>query len=313
MLNIGIIGLGVIGVAHYNAYQKIEGVRVVAVADGRPDVSERLGDPNVRVYACLEDLLAHETVDVIDLCTPTYMHADMAVTAFSHGSHVICEKPMALTAADTARMISAADAAGKQLMIGQVVRFTRPYEYVKSIIDSGELGRPVQAEFKRLGKIPDYSYGSWMRERQKSGGTLYDYSIHDLDFAQYAFGMPRAVACVNHPLRDEQDYVVSQLIYDDLLVTVTGGFYSCDLPTVNDYLVVFERGYVQYRGYRLVKNGQPIDLSQFGEPNRDGLQKELAYFAQCAQSNTPPAVVTADSAQDTIRLIEQLLASAVEI
>ena len=313
MLTIAIIGLGVIGIAHYRAYQKIDGVRVVAVADGRPDVSERLGDADVRVYASLEELLAHEAVDVVDLCTPTFTHADMAVTAFAHGAHVICEKPMALTTADTQRMIDAADAAGELLMIGQVVRFTRPYEYLKHIIDSGELGRPVQAEFKRLGRIPDYSYGSWMRDRRKSGGALYDYSIHDLDFAQYAFGMPSAVACINHPLRDDQDYVVSQLIYDDLLVTVTGSFYRCELPTVNDYLAVFERGYVQYRGYKLVKNGQEIDLSQFGEPNRDGLQKELAYFVNCAATNTPPAVVTADSAQDTIRLIERLLADATEI
>lgn len=313
MITIGIIGMGVIGVAHYNAYKTIDDVRVVAVADGRPDVSERLGNGDVRVYPSLDELLAGETVDIIDLCTPTFTHADLAVRAFAHGTHVICEKPMALTTADTRRMIDAAAAAGKQLMIGQVVRFTRPYEYLKSIIDSGELGRPVQAEFKRLGQIPDYSYGSWMRERSKSGGTLYDYSIHDLDYVQYAFGMPQAVACINHPLRDDQDYVVSQLIYDDLLVTVTGGFYACALPTVNDYLVVFERGYVQYRGYKLVKNGQPIDLSAFGDPNREGLSKELAYFVRCAATDTPPAIVTADSAQDTIRLIEQLLASATEI
>ncbi len=313
MINIGIIGLGAIGVAHYKAYQKIDGVRVVAVADGRPDAAERLGDSAARVYPTLDALLDNEQVDIIDICTPTFVHADMAVAAFARGVHVICEKPMALTSADTQRMIDAADAAGKLLMVGQVVRYTRPYEYLKQIIDSGELGRPVQAEFKRLGQIPDYSYGSWMRARDKSGGTLYDYSIHDLDFAQYTFGMPRAVSCVNHPLRDDQDYVVSQLIYDDLLVTVTGGFYSCNIPTINDYLVVFEHGYIQYRGYRLVKNGQEIDLSAFGDPNRDGLQKELAAFTECAATNTPPATVTAASAQDTIKLIEALLANATEI
>ena len=313
MVNIAIIGLGVIGIAHYKAYQRIDGASVVAAADGRPDASERLGDASVRIYASLEELLAGERVDVVDLCTPTFVHADMAVTALEYGAHVICEKPMALTSADTQRMIDAADAAGKLLMIGQVVRFTRPYEYLKHIIDSGELGRPVQAEFKRLGQVPDYSYGSWMRERGKSGGALYDYSIHDLDFAQYAFGMPQTVTCVNHPLRDDKDYVVSQLIYDDLLVTVTGGFYPCQLPTVNDYLAVFERGYVQYRGYKLVKNGQEIDLTQFGEPNRDGLYKELAYFTECAATNTPPTVVTATDAQNTIRLIERLLDSAIEI
>lgn len=314
MVNIAIIGLGVIGIAHYNAYKRIVGAHVVAAADGRPDAGARLGaDSGVRVYPSMEELLQNEAVDVVDICTPTHLHAEMAEYAFAHGVHVICEKPMALTTAETARMIAAADKAGKLLMIGQVVRFTRPYEYLKSIIDSGELGRPVHAEFKRLGQIPDYSYQSWMRDRQKSGGTLYDYSIHDLDFAQYAFGMPQAVSCINHPLRDEQDYVVSQLMYDDLLVTVTGGFYRCNIPTVNDYLVVFEDGYVQYRGYKLVKNGQEIDLSQFGEPNRDGLQKELAHFVDCAANGAPSAVISADDAQNTIRLIEDLLAHATEI
>ena len=314
MVNIAIIGLGVIGIAHYNAYKRINGARVVAAADGRPDAGARLGaDSGVRVYPSMEELLQNEAVDVVDICTPTHLHAQMAEYAFAHGVHVICEKPMALTAAETGRMIAAADAAGKQLMIGQVVRFTRPYEYLKSVIDSGELGRPVQAEFKRLGQIPDYSYQSWMRDRQKSGGTLYDYSIHDLDFAQYAFGTPRAVSCINHPLHDEQDYVVSQMMYDNLLVTVTGGFYRCNIPTVNDYLVVFENGYVQYRGYTLIKNGQEIDLSQFGEPNRDGLQKELAHFIDCVENDTPSTIVPPDSAQNTIRLIERLLANAVEM
>lgn len=314
MVNIAIIGLGVIGIAHYNAYKRIDGARVIAAADGRPDAGDRLGaDSGVRVYSTIEELLANESVDVVDICTPTHLHAAMAETAFAHGVHVICEKPMALTSAETARMIAAADKAGKQLMIGQVVRFTRPYEYLKAIVDSGELGRPVQAEFKRLGQIPDYSYQNWMRDRQKSGGTLYDYSIHDLDFAQYVFGMPQAVSCINHPLRNEQDYVVSELIYDDLLVTVTGGFYRCNIPTVNDYLVVFEDGYVQYRGYKLVKNGQEIDLTQFGEPNRDGLQKELAHFVDCVANDAASAVVPADSAQNTIRLIEDLLAHATEI
>ena len=314
MLKIGLIGLGAIGINHYNVYKKLEGASVVAVADGRPDVQQRLGaDDTVRVYPTLAALLDNEQIDVIDICTPTFTHADIAMAAFAHGAHVICEKPMALTSADTQRMIDAADTAGKLLMIGQVVRFARPYEYLKNVIDSGELGRPIHADFKRLGKLPAYSYQSWMRTREKSGGTLYDYSIHDLDFAQYAFGMPRAVSCVNHPLRDERDYVVSQLIYDDLLVTVTGGFYGCDLPTVNDYLVVFEHGYVQYRGYKLVKNGQQIDLSAFGQLNRDGLQKELACFVNCAETGIPPATVPAASAQDTIKLIESLLDHAVEI
>lgn len=324
MIKVGLVGFGGIGSVHFDSYKNIANAQVVAVADVRTDLAkEKLGEneENIRIYSSMEDLLANEEVDMVDICTPTYMHADMSVSALKSGVNVMCEKPMALSSKDTQRMVDAAEGTDKIFMIGHVVRFMKPYMYLKCVVDSGELGKPLQLEFKRLSHIPEWSWEDWMRDRSKSGGSLVDLSIHDLDYVQYVFGKPQKVSSVYRKLKDNSDFLVSELIYDGMVATVSGAFYTTPgFPFKAEYLAVFENGYVEYRGGKIVKNGEEINLKESDSkasginlPDIGGHQYEIQYFVDCVEKGIKPDVVTPEDAQDTIKLIERLLDNCTEI
>src|SRR5690349_11866945 len=138
MIRVGIAGLGFMGMIHYLAYQKLKGVKVAAMCE--QDRTRLAGDwrtikgnfgpagtmmdlSGINKYEALDAMLANPKIDMIDICLPPAAHAPVAIAALKAGKHVFCEKPIALTPADASRMVKAAKAAGKQLMIGQVLPF----------------------------------------------------------------------------------------------------------------------------------------------------------------------------------------------
>ena len=321
MKNVALIGIGGMGFVHYNAYKKIEGARVIAVADPRVDMAKgKIGEDDVKVYASIEELFANEKPDMVDICTPSYMHADLSIYAMEQGCDVICEKPMSVTEEDTARIIAAQEKTGKTFMVAHVVRFMAPYVYLKSIIDSGELGKPVHVHMKRISGVPRWSWEDWMRDPKKSGGAPIDLSIHDIDFAQYAFGAPKSVTGVYKPMVADDSYLVSNLIYDGFSVNIIGAWYSADIGFNASYTAIFEKGTVISEGGKLLKNGQPVDLavSDVGTKDTginisatDGYSEEIAYFVRCLEAGKKPEMVTPVSSQNSVKLAYEIMAKSV--
>lgn len=319
MKKVALIGIGGMGFVHYNAYKKLENATVIAVADPRTDMAkEKIGTDNVKVYASVEELLANESPDVVDVCTPSYMHADIAIYAMEQGCDVICEKPMSLNSEETARMRAAIDKTGKTFMTAHVVRFMSPYKYLKSVIDSGELGKPVHLQMKRISATPKWSWENWMRDISKSGGSPIDLSIHDIDFVQYALGAPKSVSGVYRRMTDNNDFIVSELLYDGFAVTVIGGWYNADIPFNASYTAVFENGFVISEGGKVTKNGVEVDLA-VGDVSEntginlsgaDGYGDEIAYFLDCLERGVEPEKVTPESSEYSVKLVEEILANA---
>lgn len=324
MLKIGLIGIGGMGFVHYNAYKKIEGAEVVAVADVRTDMAkEKIATDEVKVYATLDELLANEKVDVIDICTPSYLHTELAVRALEAGCHVLSEKPMSISTADTARVIETAKRVGRHFMTAHVVRFMAPYVYLRGVIESGELGRIVHLDMKRISSIPRWSWEDWMRDVKKSGGTPFDLSIHDIDFAYSVFGEPKCVNGMYKGLENNNDYIVSNLVYDGFTVTTTGGWFDAKIPFNAEYTAIFENGCVKLSGGDVYKNEEPIDLATSAAevsenmginiPRADGYTAEIEYFLECVKNDTPPTKVTPESSEGSVRLVERILANSIKL
>ena len=115
MIRVGIAGIGFMGMIHYLAYQQLKGVKVAALCE--QDRKRLAGDwrtikgnfgpagtmmdlSGIETYERLDDMLANESLDMIDICLPPAAHAPVAVAALNHGKHVFCEKPIALHSAD---------------------------------------------------------------------------------------------------------------------------------------------------------------------------------------------------------------------
>ena len=320
MLKVALIGIGGMGGCHFDCYKDIKNAGVIAVCDVRKDMAEeKVSDKNVHIYESYDELLKNEQPDYVDICTPSYMHREMSIKALEKGINVLCEKPMSLNSEDTAAIIAAAEKSGKIFMTAHVVRFMKAYMYLKSVIDSKELGSLLRLDMKRISAVPQWSWEDWMRDTEKSGGTPIDLSIHDIDFIQYVLGEPKEVHGVYHKLRDNNDFIVSELVYDNCIVTAEAAWYNYDIEFEAKFDAVFTGGMIRYSGGELFKNGEKVelDVSKLSKntginiSNADGYGGEIEYFVSCVENGVKPQIVTPDSSQASIKLIERILKNSV--
>ena len=98
MMKIALIGIGGMGGVHFNCYKNIKDTEIVAVCDVRTDMAkEKVNDEKIHIYESYDELLKNENPDIIDICTPSYLHREMSIKALEKGINVLCEKPMSLT------------------------------------------------------------------------------------------------------------------------------------------------------------------------------------------------------------------------
>ncbi len=193
-MNIAVVGSGYIGLAHIAAIKGLKDAKVVAVINRSVASNEKglaAAGEGCRAYTTLKDALAHEKIDVVDVCTPTDTHEAFAIEAAEAGCHVLCEKPVTFDLPSLERMLAAAEKGGVRFMVAQVARWWPEFMEIKKMVDAGKLG-PVRMIYeKRLAQAPGWS--AWRDDPAVSGGGLYDMNIHDIDFLYTLFGMPETV------------------------------------------------------------------------------------------------------------------------
>lgn len=193
MIRVALLGTGTMGRAHADAYASIPGATVAAVVGRDHAAAEQLAAPlGATVYDDMDAMLAAEEIDAIDCCLPTPLHRPVVEASVARGRHVICEKPLALTAADARAMIAACNGAGVHLLMGQVLRFVPEYRRLAIAVESGDIGTPVTCTLLRQSFYPT-GRDSWLRDQTRSGGIFVDFMIHDFDWALCQFGPARRV------------------------------------------------------------------------------------------------------------------------
>lgn len=194
-LTAAVVGAGVISeICHLPGYVR-EGFRVVGLCDVDQAKAEKLAAkyPVERVYTDWRQMLEAERPDVVSICTPNALHEEQVLTALDHGAHVLCEKPLATSAAAAERMFAAARRAGRWLMAAQSHRFTPEAIAAKEIVDSGRLGHVYYAEAAVLSRLGLPGRGVFHRSALSGGGVLLDNGVHVLDQALWLMGGPAAL------------------------------------------------------------------------------------------------------------------------
>jgi predicted dehydrogenase len=146
-----------------------------------------------RWHADWRELLSDPEVEAVYVATPVHLHAEQAVAAAEAGKHVLCEKPMALTAAECARMNAAAGASGVRLGVAYYRRFYPAVARVGEILRSGEIGAPVFAQmnaFERFEPGPEHPRRWLLDKRQSGGGPMFDFGCHRIEVLLSLFGAP---------------------------------------------------------------------------------------------------------------------------
>lgn len=190
MIKIGIIGCG--GIAngkHMPSLAQLGDVEMTAFCDiietRAKEAAEKYGTADAAVYTDYRKLLEDETLDVVHVLTPNRSHAEISIAALEAGKHVMCEKPMAKTAADARKMVEAAEKSKKKLTIGYQHRHKAESRFLKQAIQDGQLGDIYYAQALALRRRGTPNWGVFLNEYEQGGGPLIDIGTHSLDLTLY--------------------------------------------------------------------------------------------------------------------------------
>jgi predicted dehydrogenase len=324
MLKVGILGMGGMGWHHARRYPQLPNAQIVAIADLVPErlaakeaVTINLDGGKAALdlsqaarYGEAADLIAQADVDVVDICLPTDLHAPYTIKALEAGLHVLCEKPMALTAADAGRMIAAAQAAGRQLMIAQCLRFWPEYLYLKRCIQEQPYGRLLSLNMWRMGGHPNWAAQSWFADPARSGGMVLDLHIHDVDYVNAVLGRPDHLYATARQSEQAKSYDVLHAIFEYAggpQVHMHAGWSVGQIPFQAGFEAWFDRAFVCFDQGKLTVFDDPGKVS--GHPAEfapgDAYLNEIAYFLDCVETGAHPARCLPASTRDSIALIEK--------
>ena len=313
MLRLGIIGAG--GIASLHTHNILSGkcpeVQLTAMADRKESRREwiRATVPDAAVFCEGSDLIASDTCDAVLIATPHYQHPTLAIEAFRHGKHVLCEKPAGVYTLQVRDMIAEADK-HPELTFGMMFnqRTNCVYRKAKALIDSGALG-----EIKRMiWVVTDwyrtqsyYDAGAWRATWDgEGGGVLLNQMVHELDYLYYLFGQPKSVYAlggINGNLGiDVEDNLDAIYRYESeqgtFPVSVHADFYQ--YPPSRFVKVVGERGHIivdLLKAEVTQAVGDEVTVIPYPDFARnDMFIEELKLFIDCIREDTEPAIPLAD-------------------
>lgn len=224
----------------------------VSLNFGAVDLSA-LDFSDVNFYEDYKELIDTERPDFAVSATPTFLHAEIALYALSHGVHLYSEKPMGLSLQDCDNMIAAAKQAGKFLMIGQSTRFSSAYAKLKEYVRQETFGKALRFDFCRWSQTPLWTWNNWILDPEKSGGCVLDMHIHDVDMINWMFGMPQWVSAFGTGNKCELENVQARYAYDGLVGTGSADWSMPQkFPFTKRFMINFERATAEIAGGKLM-------------------------------------------------------------
>ncbi len=269
MLKIGIVGAGGMGAVHISNYEHIEGCKVVAICDLSPVAKEKASEMNVPLFESISEMAKNVELDIIDICTPTFLHKQHVMQALNEKKHVICEKPLALKKADALELITKAEKMGVILFVGQVLQYAPTTIVLKNIIESNKFGKVLDASFLRLSACPRWAINGWLFDKEKSGHLPFDLHIHDLDLIVSLFGVPDkfTFTSVGNGSKKYKEHYRFIYTYCDKSIMAEAAWYNADIPFTAQWRVYFENAVVENNGetvvaYSFDNEPQTFDLTE---------------------------------------------------
>ena len=324
MLRIGIVGWGFMGKMHFRCYKSDTNVEVTAICDvdakqlqnasgvtgNISGAEDDLDLSNIALYSDLSKMLAEEKIDALSIASPTFLHASQTIEALNAGVHVFCEKPMSLNSGDCREMAEVAKQSGKTLQIGHCIRFWPEYVQAKEIIDSQKYGKVLAATFQRLSLTPTWSWDNCFLDGKRSGGAMLDLHIHDTDYVQYVFGMPKEVFSrgVMGP-SGEFDHTVTQYLYgNDCVITAEGGWIMAPgFGFEMSFKIMLEKATLVYSSaqeptFRIFPIDGEIIIPEI--LTGDGYSFEIQHFVDTLSGKAVPSIITPEQSGDSVKIIE---------
>ena len=329
MINVAIVGTGGISHVHIQAYLKFpERCRISALVDIIPEKAQRVKEQyglDADVYLDHHDILDKD-IDLVDVCTPPFVHAEISINALKSGKNVVCEKPMAASLEECDAMLKARDESGKKLSIIAQNRFRLPVRNLKALLDSGMAGKVRHVTVNSLWFRGHSYYDLWWRGtwETEGGGCTLNHAVHHIDMLGWMMGTPQRITSVlantGHDNAEVEDLSVSVAEYPGALATVTASvvdhgedqalIFQCEKAKIAFPYSVFA-SQPQPNGFPLAEPDE-----EFAKAAEDYLAKlppvpyemhvgQLENVLSALENDTEPAI-TGEDGRRTIELISAI-------
>jgi len=284
MLRVAIVGCGNISRLHMKGYNEFpDACKIVALCDIYPEKAEEkkieFDLSEAKVYASHEEMLASEQIDVVSICTPPYVHSEIAINSMKAGSNVLVEKPMAASLEECDKMLAVEKETGKTLGVVAQNRFRTPFMNLKKVVDSGLIGRILHAQIDSFWWRGHCYYDLWWRGlwSKEGGGCTLNHAVHHIDMLGWMLGRPENVMAVvsnaNHDNAEVEDISVAVMQYS-----------KGELAQVTSSVIHHgEQQAVKFQGERAAVavpwevHASTSKANGFPEPNPE-LEKEIQEF-----------------------------------
>lgn len=251
-----IIGAGWFAAQHIEAWQRMPGVRITAVADGAPGRAAEFADrwKLPAYYEDAEDMLARERPDFVDIVTPSPTHLKLVELAANSRVHVFCQKPMAPEWKECTAMVEAAQAAGVRLFMHENWRWQPWFREIRRLIDAGFCGDLFQSTFFMRGGdgrgTHPYAQQPYLRAMDRV--LIYEMLVHFIDTMRYLMGDVESVYCslrrINPVIRGEDCAIIQMTFKSGALGLIDSNRWSGPAkPAITNqtFLVEGSRGLVR--------------------------------------------------------------------
>jgi predicted dehydrogenase len=303
------------------AFQHAENARLVALVSGDPVKLQELGDkyqvPLRCTYPEYDALLASGDIDAVYIALPNDQHCDYTVRAASHGIHVLCEKPMAVSEAECRAMIDACATHSVQLMIGYRLHFEAGNLTAIDLVREGEIG---EARIFNSVFSMQVREGNTRLQAARGGGPLNDIGIYCINAARYVYRCEptETMAYLGTRVGDrrfdevEESAAVTLCFPDDRLASFVCSYAAADVAR---YTVVGSEGSLVVDNAYEWTNDIKLQITKQGKtstrtfPRRDQVAAELVYFSRCIRENVMPEPSGEEGLAD-VRILEAIRRSA---
>jgi UDP-N-acetylglucosamine 3-dehydrogenase len=301
-IGIGLIGCGGMGRSLGRQLNQIEAARLVGITDLSAEAMAKAADelkaptvPNIDV------LLENPEVQAVLIATPPFEHRALAERAAARGKHLFVEKPMAANTADCDAILAAAEKAGVQLMIGQVLRFYPTWQKLLELVRAGEIGDPIAVSMTRIASGWGGWSIPWRNSLELSGGLLMELNAHEIDFmCQVCGDVTRVYAEADRYADDPTDYPNLYFVSMRFASGAVGLLHSSQVSAVQDIsgkiqgtqgTIVYTNGFSPNGEIRYARRDG--DVQRLTMPEIQGEQPvrhELRLFIEALQNGGPSPI-----------------------
>ncbi len=274
MIHAAIVGCGAIHDYHANAIEKVDGAQVYAVCDIDATAAQKAAETySCKAYTDYRDVLGDPEIHTVHICTPHYLHSEMAIAALRAGKDVLCEKPMCISVAEAEQLRLVCEETGRRFGVCFQNRYNITSRQAKELLDSGELGAVLGAKAICIWERNAAYYaqaewrGCWATE---GGGVLINQSIHTLDLVQWLLGDIESISGHTRTAKLYNEIEVEDTA-DAFIVFKSGAqcvFFSsnCHISTAPALIeVTTERGHLQILERELLwtpRDGRPESIAR---------------------------------------------------